>query len=88
MIPHLYQVDPVWANEPYAGGTIGENGCGPTRLAMVYVALTGRTNRGHRGTGLDCSEDAGFTVDGMNIVGAHARSALPSRAWQRRGDAR
>lgn len=63
-IPHLYQIDPVWATEPYAGGTIGENGCGPTCLAMVYVALTGRTNRGPVEMAR-LSEDAGFTVDGM-----------------------
>ncbi|MED9908918.1 MAG: C39 family peptidase [Collinsella sp.] len=63
-IPHLYQIDPAWATEPYAGGTIGENGCGPTCLAMVYVALTGRTNRGPVEMAR-LSEDAGFTVDGM-----------------------
>lgn len=42
--PYLYQTDPQWAEEPYAGGTVRENGCGPTCLSMVYVQLTGRSD--------------------------------------------
>ena len=41
-VPYLYQTDPAWAAEPYAGGTVEENGCGPTCLAMVHIDLTGR----------------------------------------------
>lgn len=44
-VPHLYQIDPAWADAPYAGDTVGTSGCGPTSLAMVYVALTGKTDR-------------------------------------------
>lgn len=40
-VPRLYQTDPAWADEPYAGGTVRENGCGPTCLSMVSLALTG-----------------------------------------------
>lgn len=43
-IPHLYQIDAAWAELPYGGGTVRQNGCGPTALAMVYVGLTGRTD--------------------------------------------
>lgn len=43
-VPHLYQIDAAWANVPYAGDTVGTSGCGPTSLAMVYVALTGDTD--------------------------------------------
>lgn len=43
-MPHLYQIDAAWANAPYAGDTVGVSGCGPTSLAMVYVALTGDTD--------------------------------------------
>ena len=43
-MPHLYQTDSTWANEPYAGATVGESGCGPTCLTMAYVFLTGRTD--------------------------------------------
>ena len=55
---------PEWSDEPYAGGNIDENGCGPTCLSMVYISLTGKTD-------LDpvamarFSEQNGFTVDGM-----------------------
>ncbi len=45
-VPFLYQTDPAWADEPYAGGTIAKNGCGPTCLSMVYVCLTGKHDRG------------------------------------------
>lgn len=41
-VPNLYQKDPEWADCPYAGGTVGENGCGPTCLSMVYICLTGK----------------------------------------------
>lgn len=43
-VPALYQIDPTWKLDPYAGGTIEENGCGPTCLSMVYIALTGKTD--------------------------------------------
>ncbi len=75
-LPELYQIDPAWADEPYAGGTVGENGCGPTCLAMAYVALTGRTDM-DPATMAAFSEREGYTVDGMTAwalmtEGAHA----------------
>ena len=63
-VPELYQIDPAWADEPYAGGTVGENGCGPTCLAMVYVDLTGKTDHGPAEMAA-LSERSGYTVDGM-----------------------
>lgn len=44
-VPFLYQTDSAWANAEYAGATVKESGCGPTCLTMVYVALTGKTDR-------------------------------------------
>ena len=44
-LPFLYQTDPQYRNAPYAGATVGEAGCGPTSLAMVYIALTGKTDK-------------------------------------------
>lgn len=44
-VPYLYQTDPAWSGLPYAGATVGESGCGPTCLAMVYICLTGSTDR-------------------------------------------
>lgn len=63
-VPHLYQTDPAWADDPYAGGTIEERGCGPTCLSMVYVALTGRTDLGPAEMAA-FSEREGYVADGM-----------------------
>ena len=41
---HIYQIDPAWSELPYAGGTIRQNGCGPTCLTMVYIFKTGHTD--------------------------------------------
>ena len=63
-VPSLYQTDPAWSQEPYAGGTIEKNGCGPTCLAMVYVALTGSTDMGPVEMAA-FSERGGYVSDGM-----------------------
>ena len=63
-VPFLYQTDPQWASHPYAGGTVEKNGCGPTCLSMVYVALTGRDDLDPAAMA-DFSERSGHTVDGM-----------------------
>lgn len=44
-VPTLYQTDPDWANVRYAENSFSESGCGPTCMAMVYVALTGATDK-------------------------------------------
>jgi hypothetical protein len=36
------QTDKKWSALPYAGGTIGGSGCGPTSMAMAVQTLTGR----------------------------------------------
>ncbi|MEY8437297.1 C39 family peptidase [Atopobiaceae bacterium 24-176] len=43
-VPRLYQTDPTWAKEPYAGATMETSGCGPTCLSAVYACVTGRTD--------------------------------------------
>lgn len=62
VVPKLYQTDPEWADDEYAGATIRESGCGPTCLAMAYVALTGRTDRGP-------AEMAAFSERGGHVSG-------------------
>ena len=39
--PFSTRLDPQYRDAPYAAATVGEAGCGPTSLAMVYIALTG-----------------------------------------------
>lgn len=63
-VPYLYQTDPQWASHPYAGGTVEKNGCGPTCLSMVYVALTGRDDLDPAAMA-DFSERGGYVSDGM-----------------------
>ena len=63
-LPHLYQKDPVWSDQPYAGGTVGVNACGPTCLTMAYVYLTGDTTYNPPAMA-QWSDDNGYSVDGM-----------------------
>ncbi|WP_253904766.1 C39 family peptidase [Adlercreutzia sp. ZJ473] len=62
-VPFLYQTDAEWANVAYAGGTVAENGCGPTCLSMAYVALTGKTDRDPAAM-CAFAQDGGYVADG------------------------
>lgn len=61
-VPELFQTDPAWADESYAGGTMAKNGCGVTCMAMVYIALTGDTAMGP-------VEMAAFSEEGGYVEG-------------------
>ena len=63
-VPMLFQTDPAWASQPYAGSDIATSGCGPTCLSMVYIALTGKTNMGPVEMAA-FSEKNGYVQDGM-----------------------
>lgn len=63
-MPYLYQRDRAWAATSYAGGTIAENGCGPTALAMAYIYLTGDTSMGPQEMAA-FSEREGYVSSGM-----------------------
>lgn len=75
-MPHIYQIDPAWSELPYVGGTIRQNGCGPTCLTMVYIFKTGRTDM----TPVDmCAlSEAGNYAP----TGATEWSFMTSGAWQ------
>ncbi len=85
-LPYLYQTDVAWADEPYAGATIKTHGCGPTALSMVYVSLTGRTDK-NPATMARYSEKNGyvdsgstswtFMTEGAQLLGLRARE-LPA----------
>lgn len=64
VVPYLYQTDPEWADGPYAGGTVKENGCGPTCLSMVYIGLTGKKDI-NPGEMAILSERGGYVDSGM-----------------------
>ncbi|MEB1814639.1 C39 family peptidase [Adlercreutzia mucosicola] len=63
-MPYLYQIDPTWSSAPYAGTDVAEAGCGPTSLAMVYVALTGKTDYDPEAMAA-FSESGGYVEEGM-----------------------
>lgn len=63
-VPELYQTDPRWADQPYAGATVAESGCGPTCLTMAYVCLTG--SKDHDPASMcELSEANGHVEQGM-----------------------
>ena len=41
-LPQYSQGDPKWSSLPYGGSTIGKAGCGPSSLAMLVTAATGK----------------------------------------------
>lgn len=63
-LPFLYQTDPQYRDAPYAGATVGEAGCGPTSLAMVYIALTGKTDKDPAAMAA-FSEAEGYVEEGL-----------------------
>lgn len=63
-VPSLYQKDAAWEATPYADGTIGTHGCGPTCLSMAYVALTGNDDLDPRDMA-EFSELNGFVDNGV-----------------------
>lgn len=63
-VPTLFQTDPAWAHDPYAGSDIATSGCGPTCLSMVYTAITGKTDMGPVEMAA-FSEANGYVQDGM-----------------------
>ena len=92
-VPALYQRDPAWAQTGYAGDAFGESGCGPTCLAMAYVALTGRTDLSPADAGalserLGCATADGtawaFMTDGAAELGLVAEEIPADEASVRR----
>ena len=92
-VPNLYQRDPAWAQASYAGDSFSESGCGPTCLSMVYVALTGRTDRSPVDMGalserLGCATSDGtawlFMTEGAAEVGLTAEELPAEEAAVRR----
>lgn len=85
-MPSLYQIDPQWASLPYAQTTIGESGCGPTCLSMVYVHQTGKKDMNpvqmaafsQRAGYVDAGATSWrFMTEGARTLGLHA-TELPA----------
>ncbi len=73
------QVDPRWKDHPYGttGKTVGTSGCGPTAMATIITALTGKSV-----TPIDTSDYA--TQKGMYVPGvgsSHQISPILAAHW-------
>lgn len=62
--PMLFQTDPAWSDDPYAGATVGVSGCGPTCMTAAYVCQTGRTNFDPSGMAR-FAQERGFVESGL-----------------------
>lgn len=84
-MPYLYQKDEQWAGQRYAGSTIGESGCGPTCMSMVYVYHTGATSM-DPGVMAQLAQNGGYVEDGKttwsymtenaSLLGLHSEEAF------------
>ena len=75
-IPLLMQWDQRWGYVKYCGTTFGTTGCCPTALSMVYMGLTGKTDK----TPYDMAvlaEQGGYAYDGEGTVGAFLTDIAP-----------
>lgn len=61
-MPYLYQIDPQWSHTSYSGGLLRQQGCGPTSLSMVYIELTGNTDKDPAAMA-EFSTKSGFSTD-------------------------
>ncbi|MEG0374562.1 MAG: C39 family peptidase [Raoultibacter sp.] len=66
LVPILFQTDPLWASVRYAENNFGESGCGPTCMAMVYVALTGNTDKDPAAMAAFATENGYASADGTS----------------------
>ena len=67
-VPDLKQWDERWGYVEYCGAAIGSTGCCPTSLSMVYMALTGKTDKTPADMAALATAD-GYAVDGEGTIG-------------------
>lgn len=67
-IPRLYQWDERWGYTSYCGLSFGSAGCCPTALSMVYMGLTGNTDKTPYDMGVLATK-GGYAFDGQGTVG-------------------
>ncbi|MGN0073021.1 MAG: C39 family peptidase [Coriobacteriales bacterium] len=81
--PCLYQKDPKWSEQRYAGDTVGISGCGPTCLSMVYVCLTGKTGM-DPGRMAEFSQNGGYVEDGKTAwrLMSEGAAQLGLNSWE------
>ena len=63
-VPLLYQWDTRWGYREYCAGPIGTTGCCPTSLSMVYMGLTGKSDKTPADMAAIAAEN-GYAEDGQ-----------------------
>lgn len=67
-VPDLKQWDQRWGYVEYCGAALGSTGCCPTSFSMVYMALTGKTDKSPADMAALATTD-GYAVDGEGTIG-------------------
>ncbi len=67
-IPDLKQWDQRWGYVEYCGAALGSTGCCPTSLSMVYMGLTGNTDKSPADMAALATAD-GYAVDEAGTIG-------------------
>ena len=62
------QWDERWGYVDYCGSALGLTGCCPTSLSMVYMGLTGKTDKTPADMAALATED-GYAIEGSGTVG-------------------
>lgn len=81
VIPLLFQWDERWGYTEYCAGPFGSTGCCPTSLSMVYMGLTGKTDK----TPADMAALAtknGYAADDEGTIGSFLVDMAPSLGLQ------
>lgn len=83
-IPLLMQWDTRWGYVPYCGTGMGTTGCCPTSLSMVYMGLTGKTDKTPADLAI-LAEQNGYSENGQGTYSTFLTDMAPDvglNCWQ------
>lgn len=80
-VPLLMQWDERWGYTEYCAGPFGSTGCCPTSLSMVYMGLTGKTDKTPADMAVLATEN-GYAADDEGTIGAFLTDMAPSLGLQ------
>lgn len=80
-VPLLMQWDERWGYTEYCAGPFGSTGCCPTSLSMVYMGLTGKTDKTPADMAVLATEN-GYAADGEGTIGSFLTDMAPSLGLQ------
>lgn len=80
-VPLLMQWDERWGYTEYCAGPFGSTGCCPTSLSMVYMGLTGKTDKTPADMAVLATEN-GYAADDEGTIGTFLTDMAPSLGLQ------